>query len=424
MPRSRPLGRLLALLVLALVASLLAVPAASADPGDGDLGSGPPPAWTTRSRATVSGTDGNDWSDVGDTWAWAKPAIDHVAKANDWMTDFGATTFKPAIVETRKLFARALVRAFAPTAEPDPNVTFGDLPQDDPFWPYAAIAVKKHWMTKVKGNFLPESGIKMVAAHRGLLWALGLRSTALGFEAMHFSDGTPVDTPPNVGALNLGLLLGLRCNHGSESACPGGGAEAQDVLPQTWLSRGEVAFSLWIAATASDYDIGKLARYADVDLGKWTETKEKVVEFGLQYVGYPYVYAGEWNTASPEGYCCGPQPIGGFDCTGLVWWILKGITTSWDNEPPRPYAGWNLVERSSRDMGSMTRWKIAWAKKQAGDILLFDGSGGPEIDHADVFVGNGFALDSSTSIAGVTLMYIGEGWYRENFKWARRIVRL
>jgi hypothetical protein len=35
----------------------------------------------------------------------------------------------------------------------------------------------------------------------------------------------------------------------------------------------------------------------------------------------------------------------------------------------------------------------------------------------------GWALDSSTSIAGVTLMWAGKGsWYRETFKWGRRIL--
>ena len=45
-----------------------------------------------------------------------------------------------------------------------------------------------------------------------------------------------------------------------------------------------------------------------------------------------------------------------------------------------------------------------------------------KIGHVNVYIGNGFALDSSSSPAGVTIMWIGGGWYRGHFVHGRRII--
>ena len=54
---------------------------------------------------------------------------------------------------------------------------------------------------------------------------------------------------------------------------------------------------------------------------------------------------------------------------------------------------------------------------------FYDGSGDGTVDHVDLYVGNGYALDSSTSVGGVTLMYVGPGsWYRDHFVHGRRLL--
>ena len=55
-----------------------------------------------------------------------------VAKANSWMLDFapnpnGTYNFRPGATETRKYFARSVVRAFAPGEKPDGSIVFSDV---------------------------------------------------------------------------------------------------------------------------------------------------------------------------------------------------------------------------------------------------------------------------------------------------------
>src|SRR5438093_8437262 len=92
----------------------------------------------------------------------------------------------------------------------------------------------------------------------------------------------------------------------------------------------------------------------------------------------------------------------------------------WDNPPPRPYAGWSLPQRTSHDMATVG--DIRWHHLQVGDINFYDGNDDGTVDHVDTYIGNGWALDSSSTPAGVTIMWVGTGWYRDHFVHARRVI--
>src|SRR5437016_1707865 len=89
-------------------------------------------------RAGASGSSGSAWTDVP-KGSWARSAIDLVAWTNAWMRDFGRRTFKPKAHESRQLLAKAVVQAFAPNDQPDPNVTFSDVSPTDPYWAYDSV---------------------------------------------------------------------------------------------------------------------------------------------------------------------------------------------------------------------------------------------------------------------------------------------
>jgi hypothetical protein len=361
---------------------------------------------------------GVKFSDLNGKYSWANTAINYVASTNDWMRDFAptqkkGTPFKPAATETRKYFARAIVKAFDPKS--NRSVTFNDMSDGDQFTRWARAAVAMGWMGKTAGgNFSPDQPITMMAAHRALVRAIGLGPVAKHLNKLKTKDDFAFDTPPNFGTTLLGMRLNFRFRSRDS-------LEGQNVAPTDPLNRAQVAYSLWKAKLTPSYSIDAMKRqYGNMVLPKLGPRLRKVVQWGINYVGYPYIWAGEW------GFDDKPNPLrkqvrSGFDCSGISWWVMKRNYGSWKVAPPRPYAGWRLDERSSAYMAAAASKRIAWANKQPGD-LLFYASGGGTIDHVDLYIGGGFAIDSSSSPAGVTLMWIGDGWYRDHFKWGRRLI--
>jgi hypothetical protein len=420
---ARPLRRLVA--VLACSGCLLMPQAVSSAPGvvgprGGEVGSGPP-SWSSedgvRSADQTSGTSGVRWSDVPNSF-WARTAIDFVGATNDWMRDWkadaeGRYAFEPDRRESRKLFARALYRAFGEGLEQDTGLAFPDLPSNDRFYPFANAAVTAGWLEVGEdGSFRPSEPVTTREVHRALVLAIGFGDLAAGADALHLRDGTAIPTPKDFGSLLIGMRIGLRYNHRDESL---------DVGPDEPLSRAEVAWSLFRAATEPSWMHDSLSRYATMTLPNLTPKMQRVVGFAVRYVGYPYVWGGEWSAASPSNYCCGSQPVGGFDCSGITWWVMKHAASGWDNTPPREYAGWELPQRTSASMAS-TGKRVRWDDIAPGDLLFYDGDDDGTVDHVDTFIGDGWAIDSGGSNAGVTITFVSGNWYEDHFVHARRVI--
>jgi hypothetical protein len=362
------------------------------------------------------------WSDVDEDDRWARPAIDHVAAMNDWMRDFapdpdGRYPFQPETIETRKYFARAVVLAFAPTDTVDPTITFTDLDPGDPFYPYANVAVQRRWMRRTPaGGFAPDVAVTTTMAHRVLTLALGMGPAIKALNHLQTEDGGAFQLPANFGSLVLGMRLGLRYNNRSD--------ESMDVGPRTPLTRAQVAYSLYRATTQPSWSVPALIdEYDQIVLPALSEPARSIVQWGVRYVGYPYVWGGEWglSTSAPSGL--GGQSVAGFDCSGFTWWLMRANDAgAWNVAPPRPYAGWELTERSSADMAA-TGERLSYEQLQPGDLMFYDGNGDGRVDHVDTFIGYGWALDSSSTPAGVTIMWVGDGWYRDHFVHGRRILQ-
>lgn len=384
----------------------------------GESGSGPAP-WPIEMPSMVAARSAAfKWSDLDRSDAWAKGAIDFVGKANDWMRDFapkpdGSVPFRPDMTETRKYLARAVVKAFAPQAVVDPSITFTDLDPTQAFYKWANIAVQRGWMTRpADGRFQPDRAVTTGVVHSVLIDVLGMQPIARQLDRLHTRDGVRFPTPPRFGALMLGLRLGLRYNNSDE---------AMDVGPRTPLSRAQVAYSLFKAATLPDGTISWVSdQYDGIELPKMGPSRQEIVRWGVKYVGYPYVWGGEWGLDDPP-IALGGQPVPGFDCSGLVWWALRANDgAAWKVHPPRPYAGWSLPQRTSADMARSG--KLKFDRLLPGDLMFYDGDGDGRVDHVDTYIGNGYALDSSSTPGGVTIMWVGDGWYRDHFTHGRRVL--
>jgi cell wall-associated NlpC family hydrolase len=415
-------------LVAAALAALLQAPAAQAVGGGpqaspltfGETGSGPAPGRSRLpSHATARGASTIRFSDLTSADNWAKPAIAYVAGTNDWMRDFAANPdgtypFRPDTIETRKYLARSLVKAFAPNEAVDPSITFADLDATQMFYRYANVAVKLGWMRRgAGGTFLPDATVRMAAVHRAIVLALGMKDIAQQLDALHTSNGFTFDTPVNFGTTLLGMRLGLRYNSDDDS---------RDVNPRSLMPRTQVAYSLYRAKTYAVYQVGWVSdQYDGIELPALGPLRRAIVQWGIRFVGYPYVWGGEWGLANQEPSALGGQSVPGFDCSGLTWWILRATDNGyWKVAPPRPYQGWSLPERSSADMARFGTLK--YGGLIPGDMMFYDGDGNGGVDHVDVYIGNGFSLDSSNSPGGVTIMPVGTGWYRDHFVHGRRIV--
>jgi cell wall-associated NlpC family hydrolase len=375
---------------------------------------GPQMTATDRRLMAASTITWNDLLGFG----WARTAVRYVAGAHDYMADYpvnpdGSYDFHPAALESKIRFARAMVRAFAPDDPIDPSITFDDVDANSPAYRFANVAVQHGWLTTAGNAFGPKDHVTTIVVHRALVPALGLQTSATALDNLHTTDGHVFTTPANFGTTLLGMRLGLRHN--------AWGDESQDVGPTSNLNRAQVAYSLWRASTEPTHAVAHLAaEYDTIELPALSPQVTKVVQFGIQYVGYPYIWGGEWGKSSPEPGSLGAQPIPGFDCSGFAWWILRTNAPSigWTVSPPRPYAGWALPQRWSFDMATVGH--VRWENLQPGDLAFYhEGSG---IGHVDVYIGNGWALDSSSGVSGVTIMWIGEGWYRNHFVHGRRII--
>jgi cell wall-associated NlpC family hydrolase len=368
----------------------------------------------------ASATPADAFSDVP-SGHWAAQAIRYVAQDHAWMRDYGTEEFRPGRFLTRRQLARASVRAFALSEETDPSISFSDLPQSDPYFRYANVAVKRKWMTKSGDTFRPDDRVSKTELDRVLVRSLGLGPEVRGLDAVQTADGNLLAHPAGFPYLVLALELGLHYNHPTSN-------EGRELTPAENVRRADAAYALYRAALArGSYRISSLGRYRDVVLPNMTATKRKVVEWALRFAGYPYVYAGEWHRRTPSGYCCGAQANGGFDCSGYAWWILAKPTSGWDNTHLRPYAGWRLPERASRYMARGTRDRLTWPDSRVTDLMFFDGNGGARrweaVDHVGMYLGRGWLIDSSSGRGGVSITTARGSWYRENFVWSRRLIR-
>lgn len=409
----------LALLPLGTTQNAVAAPPVPVDITAGENGSGPAPLPVHLPTRAMRAGPKIKWSDLGANSAWARPAIDYVGGVNDWMRDFpanadGSYPFRPGAFETRKYFARAVVRAFAPEAAVNSSIAFADLDTTQSFYRWANIAVDRGWMRRsADGRFMPDKPVTMTTVHRVLVLALGMRDIARQLDGLHTADGVTFPTPVNFGTTLLGMRLGLRFNSDTEG---------QDVGPASRMTRSQAAFSLYKATTLADWVVPWVAgQYAGMVLPKMGPARQDIVRWGLGYVGYPYVWGGEWGFGSPEPSGLGGQPIPGFDCSGFSWWALRANDGGvWKVSPPRPYTGWALPQRSSADMARIGTLK--YSDLLPGDLAFYDGDRNGTVDHVDVYIGNGYALDSSSTPGGVTIMWVGDGWYRDHFVHGRRVI--
>ena len=124
-----------------------------------------------------------------------------------------------------------------------------------------------------------------------------------------------------------------------------------------------------------------------------TSNGQKMAEFALKYVGYPYVYGG----SSPKG----------FDCSGFVKYVCNQF-------------GYNVNRTASAQMDNGT--SVSRDQLQPGDLVFFRKSGSSSrASHVGIYVGGGKFVHASTSKVGVIVSGMNEAYYTSGFVGARRL---
>ncbi len=120
-------------------------------------------------------------------------------------------------------------------------------------------------------------------------------------------------------------------------------------------------------------------------------TGNAIVNCAKQYLGVPYV----WGGASPSG----------FDCSGLVYYVLNSCGIS--------------VPRSLAQQQSMGTY-VAKSDLQPGDIVYFQNTYASGISHVGIYAGNGKFIHAPHSGAVVSYADLNSTYYTQHYYGARR----
>ena len=251
-----------------------------------------------------------------------------------------------------------------------------------------------------------------------LVRRLGRAPLARRLNSATSPDGWDPQVSKRFGSEVVARELGLRRDRStSEEALESSAGDA--------MRQADVVYAVWRAKTSpSLYGADALSDFA---LRNYDATRRKVVKFALSLVGAPYVWGGDWPVKTASGYPYGAQPHGGFDCSGFLWYVLQRKSDSY--EPVnRPYAGWNIPERSSYDQAAIPqRNRLGFKELKPADIVFFAPGGrdanASSVYHAGLYLGGGWMIHSSGGRAGISLAEIGPGSYwNDQFTWGRRVV--
>ena len=114
----------------------------------------------------------------------------------------------------------------------------------------------------------------------------------------------------------------------------------------------------------------------------------------ISLVGTPYRYGG--NT-----------PEGGFDCSGLVYYVYRDLLSL-------------SVPRSSRDLATIQGPRLSPERLAPADLVFF-GSGG-SVSHVGIYVGEGRFVHAPSSGGTVRLDRLDGPYWRDHYSGARRVL--
>ncbi|MBA3841973.1 MAG: C40 family peptidase [Actinobacteria bacterium] len=257
---------------------------------------------------------------------------------------------------------------------------------------------------------VPTRAVTIKQLDAAIVGYLGLGAAARAIQAT--LAGAGLQPPPNTGTEAVARMLGLRLNHPAA-------ADALELLPGQPATRAEAAWSFAQVLHIDDSAVEGVQQAADAfTLPALTPWQQRLLTTAISYVGYPYVWGGTSPTAETFGNV---HAAGGFDCSGLVWRVVKLTPYAEEGRLASVLRGRTTYQMSGEVPRSA---RVPAAQLQPADVMFF-GASGPSsspatVDHAGLYLGNGWFVQSSDN--GVTLLPFA-GWYARSYAWGRRPLR-
>jgi cell wall-associated NlpC family hydrolase len=240
---------------------------------------------------------------------------------------------------------------------------------------------------------------------------LGLADVASHVQTVAAAAG--LHPPGYFGTEVVARYLGLRYDHPS-------GTDQLELFPSDPITRAEAAWSLAQVAGFGSWNVdGARQALTAFALPNMSADEKQTLRIAVSRIGYPYVYAGESDTAEPGSWMWGPQAHGGFDCSGFVWRVFKLSGLPW---------GHRIGGRTAAQMAQETPHgqRLHINQLKPGDLLFFGtahfNSTATEenVIHTGIYLGEDWVIHSSGQ--GVYVEPLRGSWLGDSFTWGRRVI--
>jgi cell wall-associated NlpC family hydrolase len=240
---------------------------------------------------------------------------------------------------------------------------------------------------------------------------LGLADVASHVQSVAAAAG--LHPPGYFGTEVVARYLGLRYDHPS-------GTDQLELFPSDLITRAEAAWSLALLDGFGSWNVdGARQTLMSFALPAISANQRQALRIAVSRIGYPYVYAGESDTAESGSWMWGPQAHGGFDCSGLVWRVFKLSGLPWGNK-----IGGRTAAQMAQELPHNQRLHVS--QLRPGDLLFFGtahwGSTATEqnVIHTGIYLGEDWVIHSSGQ--GVYVEPLQGSWLGDSFTWGRRVI--
>ncbi len=234
---------------------------------------------------------------------------------------------------------------------------------------------------------------------------LGLSASAQTFQAEAQRVG--LKPPSYFGTEVVARLLGLHFDHPS-------GTDQLELYPWDRITRAEAAYSLAKVLQFGGWEAGYVQSVAArFQLPNYTSAQLAPLQLAVSKIGMPYVWGGETDGPSYG------QVHGGYDCSGFVWRVFKV-----SGNPAGAAIGGRTAAQQAGEIPKSQR--VALDDVQPADLLFFGSAGfrskatESNVTHEGIALSKDFVIHSSGQ--GVYVLPLYQGWLRDEFAWARRVV--